>query len=198
MGDRRFSAHTYKVLRYASFILIAIPACIVSALSISANWNQRAIQDSDIDILFQLQKQGRDLPPEYQNLWDRIGPTCIAFERISLDLQKRIEEKRRYFDRDYFDGLIKEFDNSITREPILSVYILGHYAKDDTQPIRQALALIAIREGYPKKYSIYFANSFTNSEHPILANLSQQIISGKYILDNIKNKFKPSYIETLQ
>ncbi len=195
---------TRKTNRYALFLLklvlvmlLAFPVCLLTAHDIRQKWHERSIDRNDIETIFQMQDRNEKLPPKYQKLWRKVEPTCIAFERIALDLETRTERKGRFFDRIYIEGLIDDLEKNIIAEPRLSLYLLGHYTLHGDSPLAQALALIAIRERYPKKYSVFFANRFVNSDEPVLASLSVQIVSGQYQVSSIKAKFNPSYIRTL-
>jgi len=196
--SRRLNYRTIIALRYGLFLLVAAPVFAVAFQDVALRWRHRSVEQEDIENIFQLQDQGKKLPPKYLNLWKRIEPTCRAFERIALDLEYRMEKNQRYFDRLYVEGLIANLQESIAREPKLALYLLGHYALDGASPLTQTLALITIRQRYPKKFSVYFANRFVNSDQPILARLCRQIISGRYQVTNLTSKLNPKFIATLQ
>ena len=109
----------------------------------------------------------------------------------------RLQEGRRYFDRTYVEGMVDELQASIAREPRPSLFLLGHYAMKEKQPFVQALALIAIRERYAKKYAVYFANRFNTSDHPVLSHVCTQIITGRYQVTSLKDKYRPKYLKPL-
>ncbi len=197
-GTKKTNRYTLLLLKLVLLILLAFPVCLLTARDIRQKWRERSIDRNDIETIFQMQDRNEELPPKYQKLWRKVEPTCIAFERIALDLETRTERKGRFFDRIYIEGLIDDLEKNIIAEPRLSLYLLGHYALHADTPLGQALALIAIRETYPKKYSVFFANRFVNSDQPLLANLSVQIVSGKYPVSSIRAKFNPRYIRTLK
>ena len=194
-NSRRTSRYVH-LARRVLIALIAAPVCALLVHDVASRWRDRGIVADDIERLFHLQDRKEQLPGEYADLWKRVEPTCISFERICLDLETRLQKGRRYFDRIYVEGIIVELEGNMAREPRLSLLLLGHYAMREDQPFIQAVALIAIREQYPKKYSVYYANRFVNSDNPTLSHVCSQIIAGQYQVTSLKDKYTRRYLKS--
>lgn len=194
-NSRRTSRYVH-LTRWVLIVLISVPVFALLVQDVVSRWHDRGIVADDIERLFRMQDQGEQLPTEYAHLWERVEPTCISFERICLDLETRLQKGRRYFDRIYVEGMIVELQESIAREPRLSLFLLGHYAMKEDHPFIQALSLIAIREQYPKKYSIYYANRFINSDHPTLSHVCSQIVAGRYQVSSLTDKYTRRYLKS--
>ena len=194
-NSRRTSRYVH-LARWLLIALIAAPVCAMLVHNIASRWHDRSIEAADIDRLFRMQDREEQLPPQYADLWKRVEPPSISFERICLDLQTRLQKGKRYFDRIYVEEMIVELQEHMAREPKLSLLMLGHYAMKEDQPFIQAIALIAIRERYPKKYSVYYANRFVNSDNPLLSHVCSQIVTGRYQVTSLTDKYMPRYLKS--
>lgn len=128
-------------------------------------------------------------------LWERHQSLCVALERISVDLDNRITKNRRYFDKDYVEQLTQDIDAHVAEFPDESLAIFGHYASRGETPMIRLLAMIAIRESFPKRNAVYYANKQLKSSHTSLVNISFRILSNTYNVTSLRDKFRPKYIE---
>lgn len=186
-----------KLIRVLIFILLCIPIALISFVQIKQRFFETNLKQRDIHEMYLYIEAKKKMPDKYENLWEKIRPTSIAFERISLDIENRIEKKSRYFDKGYTEGLIAELEDNILREPRLSLYLLSYFSTKGKKPIKQAMAMIAIREMYPKKYCLYSSNHLINSQNSMLSELSKSIIKNEYTPSSIKEKFTPKYFRSL-
>lgn len=155
------------------------------------------VRDSEIYDLLTHNEQNIEIPEELEELWERHRAFIVAFERMHLDLQVRLDEGKRYFDKDYINQLAQEFELQLGAFPQERFRILTHFAMNGDTPIKRAMAIIAIRESYPKKVSIYFANSYSNSSSDLLRNLSHSILTDSYNPSSIRTKFRPGFLQDL-
>ena len=183
--------------RYGLFILLFTLVAALSVMGVRQKWGERTPREKHIESLLFLMKNNEEIPDQYRSLWKKIRPAQIAFERISLDLETRLTVNRRYFDRPYMESMIGQLEECINQNPKIVFHLLGYYALQAKTPIKQAMALIVIRERYPKKYCVYYANRLVHSPNPTLSNLCRDILKDRYQLSSLKRKFRPSYFQVL-
>lgn len=140
-------------------------------------------------------------------LWQRLEPTVVAFNRINQIITDQIKESlvrkaetpqrlERRIDKVYLDNQVSVLSSAIARESEINLYLLGHYASEAALPEQQALALILIRELYPKKTSVFYANSLVQSSHPLLKRIANEIIYDRYTVEGPANKVKTGFFLT--
>ncbi len=99
----------------------------------------------------------------------------------------------RRIDKVYLDNQVEVLSSRIAAENEINLYLLGHYAEAGDSVEQRALALILIRELYPKKTSVFYANSLIRSSHPLLARIAGEIIYDRYKVEGPANKVKGGY-----
>ena len=191
------STKSIKIISAVIFIIMLIPVAIISTDQIKDVLYENNLKQEDIRAMYAYLESENEMPGKYNKLWEELKPLSVSLERISLDLENRIEKNSRYFDKTYIEELTMQLESYIIKEPKLSLYLLSYQAKEGNTPIKQTLSMIAIREMYPKKHSLYSANHLANSENKMLSDLARSIIKNNYQTSSIKAKYTPKYIKNL-
>ncbi len=108
------------------------------------------VTQEDVHEVLQKREAHRD-EKMLQVLWPLIQPLQVSFERLALDLKDRLESSSGKIDGPYVDEQIGVIETQIREAGEISLYVLGYYALAEESPLKQALALVTIREYFPKK-----------------------------------------------
>jgi hypothetical protein len=201
MSDERDRSHCRRchALRWILFAALALIVLPLTWGDIAARWSDRMITQRQIDDWIALPQS--DAGPLDTSQLETVPLDTmpletmrLALERISMDLAERMQHDRRYFDREYVGGQIELLRGAIAAAPRPAFHLLAHYALLEEQPLQQVLAIIAVRECYPRKFSIVFATRFAHAKDPMLAGLCQSILSGRYRREGLERKYHPRFL----
>ncbi len=196
MNEIRFRKRVILIrrLRIALMALALVPFCMLLLPQFARQPLLWDVTQDDVHELLQ-KREARRNDKRYQVLWPLIEPLQVAFERLAQDLKDRLESNIRGIDGPYVDDQIGVIEIRIRDRGEIALYVLGYYALEEESPLKRALALVVIREYFPKKNGAFFANRLVYSPDPVVAEIARQITGGRYRVSGLKARLKSDYFK---
>lgn len=189
---RKFRARLGRVV----FGILTLIVAVLVAPRIYGSILRLELESRDVDRMMKAFHASEPVGPRYESLLARNLELCVALERIANDLEKEILYDIS-IDQDYSKELAEAIEESIAANPKESLLVLSSYARNGETAVRRALAIITIREQYPTKFSVFFANRNLHSPEPMLAKLSRLILKDEYVPGPLEERLAPRYIQML-
>lgn len=194
--EHRKNRNLRAKLGRAVFAILLIIVGVLVAPRIYGSILRLELESRDVDRMMEAFHGAEPVAPRYESLLERNRELCVALERIANDLEKEILYDIA-IDREYAMELSETIEARISENPKESLLVLSSYARNGETAVRRALAIITIREQYPTKFSVYFANRNLHSREPMLAKLSRIILEDNYVPGPLEDRLAPRYIQML-
>lgn len=196
-SDRRAPGVGHRFAAIGAFAALAAFAAAAAWPNLRERIYSRRVDARDIAAMLRAREAAEPMSDSLGALWETHRSLCFAFERVAVDLASRVDRGERYYDRDYVEQLASEIESHVERHPRVSLEVLSYYAGSQDRPLHRLMALIAIRELYPKKTSVFFANRYVDHEDARLAAFSRGILLGGASPGALGEMFSPAFIESL-
>ncbi len=189
---------TLAAIRVAIFAIVTAIAAWKVAPDVVDQFRNPPLDAGMIREAIRLSEGDIPVPPgEIQRVWDseKFRAFRVPFERISTDVEREWETKRKYLDKEYARQLVLEINEAIQRHPEVCRDALAAYVEFGKTPRKRAMALITLRKRFSKKNSLFYAMRLEKSDQPLLKNLSIAILSNQFdTQEGLGKKLTVSYL----
>jgi len=184
-------------LRGTLFALLALPALLLIAARFSQAQPTPRMNDAAVAQVFEQIEAGQAPAPALGKLWGEVGPAVIAFKRLSDHLTDQIQNGVLNPDKIYMEGQTDVIVQFVGRDAGTARQVLGYFCLHGKSDIERALALVILRELFPKKNSIYYAHHLSLDSYPLIAMQAHDIIAGDYPRGSLNDKLTGKFFAHL-
>ena len=187
-----------KRVHWILFALLGVPACVLLMARMIYIPSGRLVDAEDVEEVFQQIAAGQPLEGRPQALWAEIGPAAVALKRLAAHVTDQVENGVRNPDKVYLEGQADVIAQFVARDARTALYFLAHVCLRGEIDMERILALVILRELFPKKNSVYYySNHLSLDSNATIALLARDIIAGSFPRGSLGDKLTDGYFSAL-